>query len=97
MFDASCLLEANVKIGFSGYLYLGNDPEQGLINNRAIDIVSNIIHTIMASAAEAEYVTIYTNPKYAIPQRTALLEMDHQQPATPIWSDNQTATGIANQ
>ena len=51
----------------------------------------------MTAASEAEYVELYINGKIAIPLRTALMEMGHVQPSTPIQTDNQTAMGIANE
>ena len=50
----------------------------------------------MTAASEAEYVALYINGKIAIPLCTALMEMGHAQPSTPIQTDNQTAMGIAN-
>jgi hypothetical protein len=50
----------------------------------------------MASAAKAELGGLYYNGTDACPLRTALDEMDHPQPPTPLITDNSTATGIAN-
>ena len=49
----------------------------------------------MASAAEAEYGTIFFNKKTAVPIRTTLTEMGWKQGPTDIQVDNYTAVGIA--
>ena len=50
----------------------------------------------MASAAEAEFGTIFINAQKAVPIRTTLIEMGWPQGPTPIQVDNSTAVGIAN-
>eukprot|EP00957_Ditylum_brightwellii_P172841 13158077-Ditylum_brightwellii.AAC.1 len=50
----------------------------------------------MASAAEAEVGALYTNAWKGEELRTALEEMGHPQPPTPIMTDNTTANGIVN-
>lgn len=48
----------------------------------------------MSSAAEAEIGALFLNSRQAIPARTTLIEMGHQQPPTPIQVDNTTALGF---
>ena len=50
----------------------------------------------MASAAEAKVGALYTNARKGEELRTALEEMGHPQPPTPIMTDNTTANGIVN-
>eukprot|EP00957_Ditylum_brightwellii_P130302 9939585-Ditylum_brightwellii.AAC.1 len=50
----------------------------------------------MASATEAEVGALYTNARKGEELRTALEEMGHPQPPTPIVIDNTTANGIVN-
>ena len=50
----------------------------------------------MGSAAEAEIGALYTNGQEAIPIHTALEEMGHLQPPTPMQVDNTTAVGFSN-
>jgi hypothetical protein len=50
----------------------------------------------MGSAAEAEIGASYVNGQEAIPLRTALEELGHPQPPTPMQVDNTTAVGFAN-
>ena len=61
-----------------------------------VHTVSSIIRHIMSSAGEAEVGALYFSCKDAIMLRTALNEMGHPQPATPIQTDNSFASGFAN-
>ena len=49
----------------------------------------------MASAAEAEYGTIFVNAQTAVHIRTTLTEMGWKQGPTAIQVENSTAMGIA--
>lgn len=51
---------------------------------------------IVSSAAEAEIAGCYLSAQAAVPIRTALIELHHPQPPTPIQLDNTTAVGFAN-
>ena len=53
------------------------------------------MRNIVASAAEAEYVTIFINAQTDVPIRTTLNEMGWKQGPTSIQFDNSTAVGIA--
>ena len=46
----------------------------------------------MASAAEAETAGIFFNAQTAVPIRRILVALGHPQPATPVKTDNSTAT-----
>ena len=50
----------------------------------------------MSSAAEAELGALFHNGKAAAPIRAALEELGHEQPPTPLQTDNTTAIGIAS-
>jgi hypothetical protein len=52
---------------------------------------------VLSSASEAELGALFHNGKEACPIRIALTEMGHPQPATPMATDNTTASGIANE
>eukprot|EP00957_Ditylum_brightwellii_P086744 6600879-Ditylum_brightwellii.AAC.1 len=56
--------------------------------NMPLLVLSQIMHNVMASAAEAELGALFKNVKEAVVLRTALQELGHQQPATPIQVDN---------
>ena len=51
---------------------------------------------VAASAAEARLGALFMNSKDATVIRLILAEMGHTQPLTPIYCDNKTALGIAN-
>ena len=51
---------------------------------------------MVASAAEAEVGALFINAQLAAPMRTTLEELGHQQPPTPMKTDNTTANGIIN-
>lgn len=78
----------------AGYQYLGNKYPPA---NGAINVLCHIMREVVSSAAEAELGALFYNGKEACPIRTALEELGHPQPATPIITDNSTATGIANE
>jgi hypothetical protein len=50
----------------------------------------------MESATEAEFGALFHNACDAVPLHTALIEMGHPQPDTPIQTDNACAAGISN-
>ena len=63
--------------------------------NSILIVVFKIMRNIMASAAEAEYITIFVNAQTAVPIRTTLSEMGWPQGPTDTQVDNYTAVGIA--
>ena len=50
----------------------------------------------MSSAAEAEIWALYINARQLLPLRVRCEELGHQHPATPMQTDNNTASGIIN-
>jgi hypothetical protein len=103
--DASYLSAPKARSRFAGYQYLSRRPrdQSELSNpndpppphNGAINIPCQIMREVLSSAAEAELAATYYNGKEACPIRVCLEELGHPQPATPIQTDNSTATGIA--
>jgi len=94
--DASYLSEPKARSQCGGHFYLGTKPIQKYTPNGAILTTTNILQTVVTSAAEAEYVSLYVNAKTGIPMRHTLIEMGHPQPPTPLQTDNITAVGIVN-
>ena len=101
--DASYLSVPKARSRAGGYLYLSacpNTPPSHLTvpppDNGPVDVLCHILRAVMSSAAEAELGALFLTAKQACPIRTALEEMGHPQPATPIQTDNSTAVGIAN-
>ena len=91
--DASYLSETGARSRAGGHFYMSNDT-QFPPNNGAVHNVAQIINAVMSSAAEAELGALYINAREAVPMRVTLAEMGHQQPPTPIQTDNTTAIGV---
>jgi hypothetical protein len=64
------------------------------INNGAILNISQIIISVMSSAAEAELGAQFINAKTAVSMRTMLEELGHPQMRTPMQTDNSTAYAL---
>ena len=60
--------------------------------NSIVYVVCKILRNIMASAVEVELGALFLNCQEAVPIRTALEEMVHYQPPTPVQVDNSTAS-----
>jgi hypothetical protein len=94
--DASYLSEAHARSRAGGTLFLSHkpaDPSNPANNppppyNGPIHTISAIMANVMTSATESEFGALFHNARDAIPLRTALIEMGHPQPATPIQTDN---------
>ena len=63
-------------------------------NNGAVHTVAQIIKTVISSAAEPELGAFYINCHEEIPARHLLEAMGHNQPPTPMQTDNSTALGV---
>ena len=63
-------------------------------NNGAVVTIYQIVRAVMSSAAEAELGALFINCREAIPARHAFEAMGHEQPLTPIKTDNTTAQGV---
>eukprot|EP00957_Ditylum_brightwellii_P043869 3326519-Ditylum_brightwellii.AAC.1 len=57
-------------------------------------MLSTIIRHVVASTSEAKLAALFYNAREAVPLRVALEEMGHKQPATTIFTDNNTAHGL---
>jgi hypothetical protein len=93
--DASYLSEQNSRSRAGGILFLG-DPDFTNGLNGAIDCISVIISTVVASAAEAEYAALFVVGKEAVSASATLSDLGYPQAATLIICDNQCAVGIVN-
>ena len=97
--DTSYLSVVKARSRAAGYFYLTNTPansSDALKPNGAVHVLCHIMREVLSSAAEAELGALFHNGKESCPLRIALEEMGHPQPATPIATDNNTASGIAN-
>jgi hypothetical protein len=101
--DASYLSLPKARSQAGGYYYLSaasQDPAKPPTIappiNGAIYVHCNKIKHAMASAAKAEVGALFANGQDAVGLRNTLLDMGHEQPPTPIKTDNSTAAGFAN-
>ena len=99
--DASYLSVAQARSRSSGVHFLSKGPPDPknqedflLTTNGILLVVCNIMRNIMASAAEAEYGTIFVNTKTSVPISTTLSEMEWKKGPTAIQVENSTAVGI---
>ena len=92
--DAAFLICPEARSRAGGFFFLGNRDNNFF--NGPIHILAKIIKAVLASASEAEVAALFLNAREAVPLRQGLIEMGHPQPATPLKTDNSTATGIIN-
>ncbi len=71
-----------------------NDPIPN--NNGSILMISQIISTVMASAAGAEIGALFINCWEAIPAQNTLEYLGHTLPSTPMQTDNTTELEVVN-
>lgn len=96
--DASYLSAPKARSRAGGQYFLSSNTSDpaNCRPNGPIHVLSKILRNVMGSAAEAEIGATYVNGQEAMPIRTALEEMHHPQPPTPMQVDNTTAVGFAN-
>ena len=81
--NASYLSETKLRSRVGANLFMARDIAAPK-NNGAMHTVTQIIKTVMSSAAEAEIRALYINCRKATPAQHLLEEMGHCQPPTPI-------------
>ena len=91
--NASHLSKPKACSRVGGHFFLSNGTNKAP-NNGGILNTSQIIKSIMSSAAEAKLGALYINASKAAPCRTLLEELGHKQPSTPIQTNNSTALGV---
>jgi hypothetical protein len=91
--NALYLSESKAWSQAGGHFFMTSDTDDQP-NNGAVLNVSQIIKSVMSSAADAELGALYINACEAVPMRNLLDEMGHKQPKTPIQTDNSTALGV---
>jgi len=101
--DASYLSAPKGQSCATGYAYLSSwlptpptasDPAPP--DNGPVHILCQIMCQVVSSAAKAKLGALFLNAQALCPIRTALEELGHLQPATPLQTNNNTASGIAN-
>ena len=70
--------------------------KEGTLFNGPVLILTKVIKNVMASAAEAELAALFMNSQEATALRNCLEAMGFPQSATPLKTDNSTASSILN-
>jgi hypothetical protein len=84
--------EARSRAALFAYLGRANDP---CFVNGPIECLTTLIPTVVSSAAETEYASLFIGGKALLPLRYNLLDMACIQPPTTLITDNAAAKGIA--
>ena len=94
--DAAYLVAPKARSRVAGYYHLTSDPSKHKLPllNGAIHIECKTLRHVVSSAAEAEVGGVFHNAQIALPIRILLEAFHHQQPPTPVKTDNSTAFGF---
>jgi hypothetical protein len=95
--DASYISVSHARIRLGGLFYCRKKTPQADKLNGSILNASAVIKHVVASAAESEEGACFQNPQSRAHLRVTLTELGHQQPATPLRTDNSTAFQILNE
>ena len=96
--DASFLSEPEGKRRAGGYFFLSDFPKDPTkaMHNAPIHILCQILKNVLASASEAELAAMFENAQMGAIIRATLWDLGHEQPPTPLRTDNTTASGIVH-
>jgi hypothetical protein len=94
--DGSYLSETNSRSRAAGVHFMRSvsnpsDPTKHCI----LLVVSSIIPSVLASAMETEYASMFINAQKASALRNTLNDLGYDQVKTPIFTDNTAAAGVA--
>ena len=94
--DAAYLVAPKARSRVAGYFHLSDHPNvtKHPKLNGAILVECKTLRHVVSSSAEAEVAGIFHNAGMAVPIRYMLESLNHPQPATPLKTDNSTATGF---
>jgi hypothetical protein len=95
--DASYLSVSNARSRLCELFFCGDKPPQEDTLNDSILNVASVIKNMVASAAESEDGAYFQNAQSGAPLRVTLTGLGHNQPDTPLRTDNSTAFGILNE
>jgi hypothetical protein len=79
--NASYLSEPQARSRVGGYFFMGDGTQNPPING-ALQVISQIMNNVLASAAEAEVGGLFINGQATCPIQTTLTELGHTQPPT---------------
>ena len=91
--DASYLSETKARSRAGGHFFM-SDNTSIPSNNGAVITISQIIKAAKSSALEADLGALFINCLEAIPGLQALEIMGHNQPPTPMQTNNPTSLGL---
>ena len=99
--DAAYLVMPEARSRIAGYYILSNHPPPAPIiprraPNAPILVEYKTLRNVVASAAEAETGGLFHNGQMIIHIRRLLEALGHQQPATPLKTDNSTSNAFVN-
>ena len=96
--DASYLSESESRSRGGGIQYLGNslDDCDTTHINAPVECISTILPSVVSSAGEAEYASLFITGQIVVGIRSILHDLGYPQGPTTIVTDNACATGIAN-
>ena len=73
---------------------MGNKDQNNQMIHRPIMVIARILKMVVALVAQAEVALLYHAAQEIVPLRVTADELGHKQPATPLRTDNNTASGI---
>ena len=93
--NTSYLSKPKARSRAGGHFFVSDGTDEAP-NNGAILNTSQIIKSVMSSAAEAELGALCINARKAAPCQSLLKELGHKQPPTPIQTSNSTALKVVS-
>jgi hypothetical protein len=98
--DASYMSEPGARSRYGGYFFFGpkyiKPPTNMPTVNGPIHVECGIMRNVLASAMESEMGGLFNNCQKGAELRTTAIEMGHDQPPTPVATDNSAAEGVLN-
>ena len=92
--DTENLVAPQARSRAGGYTFLGNKEINKQTINGPITIIVKLIKVVMSYTTEAKVAVLYMNAKYLVPLQINCEELGHEQPVTPMRTDNNTTCGI---
>ena len=93
--DASYLIDPKARSQAVCHFFLSSNSTVPH-NNGDILNIAHIIKHVMTSATEAELAALYIMAREAVYMRIIIEEMGHNQPPTPLQTDNVMAEAVIN-
>jgi hypothetical protein len=98
--DASFMSEPGARSRYGGYFFFGpkfdTPPKHMPKANGPIHVECGIMRNVLASAMESEMGGLFKNCQKGAELRITAIEMGHDQPPTPVATDNSAAEAVLN-